>query len=98
MQMYEFIARNLHTGEVCRGSLSELAERIGVVSATISKSAISGYKIRGTWEVDKVLANVKENDVDPEFRKEWNETVAPFRELSRRRRNRNATDNATKKV
>lgn len=86
---------NIHTGEVKTGYARELAAEINVSFAVIRKAYHEEYNINGAW---KVVQLKNEDDLlDEEICREWEEVCKPFREVSEKRRKRNAnTDTGTK--
>lgn len=83
-------AVNAETGEELEGTAKELAELIGVTNITISKVALEGRKAKG-FKIDKIVM-FKTNRSDNKFCKdilaEWEAVTRPFKEASRKQRER----------
>lgn len=79
-------AKNLQDGTEIMGTNKEVAAALNVVPTTINKYALNGHLVDGIWDIKKA-GQIKE-DSETKFEKDWNEAVAPFRELSKRRKER----------
>lgn len=78
---------NIKTGEKFVGIGEELAERLGVTRAYISKQWSEGGLVRNEWKVrkldEKVIAGKSNNDSIPyTLQEEWDKVTAPFKRLS----------------
>lgn len=80
---------NIKTGEKFVGIGEELAERLGVTRAYISKQWSEGGLVRNEWKVrkldEKVIAGKSNNGSIPyPLQEEWDRVTAPFKELSKK--------------
>ena len=78
---------NIKTGEKFVGTGEEVAERLGVSRAYVSKQWSEGGRICFDWKVEKldekVIAEKSNNGSIPyTLQEEWDKVTAPFKRLS----------------
>lgn len=78
---------NIKTGEKFVGTGEEVAERLGVSRAYVSKQWSEGGRVKLDWKVEKldekVIAEKSNNGSIPyTLQEEWDKVTAPFKRLS----------------
>ena len=78
---------NIKTGEKFVGTGEEVAERLGVSRAYVSKQWSEGGRVKFDWKVEKldekVIAEKSNNGSIPyALQEEWDRVTAPFKRLS----------------
>lgn len=93
-------AMNEVTGEMLIDTAVVLADKLVCVPANISKMANERKMLHKEWRIQ--LIHEKEDSeiwfMSDTDRREWEEVCKPFREVSEKRRNRNAITNTGTKV
>lgn len=84
---------NIKTGEKFVGTGEEVAERLGVSRAYVSKQWSEGGRVKLDWKVEKldekVIAEKPNNGSIPyTLQEEWDKVTAPFKRLSAKKASR----------
>lgn len=84
---------NIKTGEKFVGTGEEVAERLGVSRAYVSKQWSEGGRVKLDWKVEKldekVITEKSNNGSIPyTLQEEWDKVTAPFKRLSTKKASR----------
>lgn len=84
---------NIKSGEKFVGTGEEVAERLGVSRAYVSKQWSEGGRIKLDWKVEKLdeklIAEKPNNSSIPyTLQEEWDKVTAPFKRLAERKASR----------
>lgn len=91
-------ATNTRTKEKLEGSALELGNILGVSDTCIRVSCNNGVLVGRAWNIDLIGTNRNHrNDMPMDLAREWEKVTAPFRELSRKKKEREAKNEAKKK-
>lgn len=87
-------ATNIYTGEAVEGGAKEVAEILGVSDTSIRKACKCGTEVKKAWTVEIIdtsrSGSANEYATPMELWNEWDFITAPFKELSRKVREKHA--------